>query len=973
MFSRLTPRGSEPGRPLPRRGPGRRRCGIGVPVPLLALLAFVVATALAPRPAAAQGYGQNKVQYATLDWSVIETPHLRLHYYAQEESLARHLAAFAESVCVEYDRRFRITKKPVPFLLYSAHQLFQQTNATPDFISEGVGGLTELIKGRVLLPHTGSWARLRWVTRHELTHAYQLEKVATVMHAHHKTQTYAPPLWFTEGFAEYCGTTWDADAEGLMRDAMTSGEAPPLTHSESITGTVLMYKEGQSFLTFLGARYGDARIFDLFDNWYRAEDFETLFKIVFGEPLADLDAQWYAAERRHYYPLAGTADPVSDVAQRLTPRAVYSLGPRVLPPAAPGDTALRFCYFSASESAIDLILNEPRPHGRRRDVKVLRGGTTPQFESFHLFENRPGVSPSGRIVVSSKRGASDAIYVVDPRRRRVERRLAFPTLVAISDPVLVPGDTACVFSAQDQGGRRDLYRARWGGRRVELDRLTDDDFDDLEPDLSPDGRWVAFASDRGDRGGSYSLFRLSLADGTIEMLSDPAHGDDRQPVYSPDGAWLAFRSTRGGISELWVRHAERDSTARRVTRLLGPVYDPDWLPGGKGLLFTGERAIHFYVYRLAFDPDTLAAEPETGGPRTPVLPTVATDAEPSRYQRRLSFDLATNTIGIDPGLSYAGGGGELALSDVLGNEQLDLLVANDSERFGSFWDGFEAGLTYVNRSQRLNWGLGLFRLTEVYDVDLDIVRRERRVGLLGLASYPFSRFTRVDVSVLVRYARDHLLRNGESENANLMSQYVALVTDNSRWTELGPSAGRRTYLSAGFTRDLSSGAGDFTSLLADVRQYALPFPHLAFAVRAQAQSSFGQDAQRYYLGGWASIRGYERRALSGTQTVLLQSEARFPLVRGLTLAVPALWTFPTIGGAVFLDGAWTWFTFADHPLTLGELLGNAATFQAGSTGVSFYIGGGYYPAFRWDYAWVTESFHRFSPRPRTQFSLAYNF
>ena len=71
------------------------------------LLALVLlAPILVPGGARAQSFGQNKVHYETLEWSVLETPHLRVHYYAQEESLARALTAFAESVAVEYDRRF---------------------------------------------------------------------------------------------------------------------------------------------------------------------------------------------------------------------------------------------------------------------------------------------------------------------------------------------------------------------------------------------------------------------------------------------------------------------------------------------------------------------------------------------------------------------------------------------------------------------------------------------------------------------------------------------------------------------------------------------------------------------------------------------------------------------------------------------------------------------------------------------------
>mgnify|MGYP001463873954 FL=1 len=54
--------------------------------------------ALATGTAEAKGFGKNKVQYDPLNWAVLETPHLRLHFYAEEESLARRIPAFAESV-----------------------------------------------------------------------------------------------------------------------------------------------------------------------------------------------------------------------------------------------------------------------------------------------------------------------------------------------------------------------------------------------------------------------------------------------------------------------------------------------------------------------------------------------------------------------------------------------------------------------------------------------------------------------------------------------------------------------------------------------------------------------------------------------------------------------------------------------------------------------------------------------------------
>ncbi len=921
---------------------------------LPALFLFIAVPA-----AQGQGFGKNKVQYESLDWSVLETPHLRLHYYAAEESLARRLAAFAESVCVVFDARFRMElKRPIPILLYSVHHLFQQTNATPGLISEGTGGLTELIKGRVLIPHTGSRARLEWVTRHELTHAYMLEKLARVMREHRRTQNYLPPLWFIEGLAEYCSTEWDADAEGLMRDAVLTGVARPLTRSDAITGTVLMYKEGQSFLLDLAERYGSEKVFDLMDNWYRAEDFETAFRIVFGVPLAEADETWFSMLQRRYYPAVVTTSRPADIAKPLTLRGRFNLGPRVLPSADPADTTTRFCHFAAGEAGVDLTLNEPDASGGRRSRRLLRGGQSPSFESFHLFRSRPDASISGRIVLSSKRGGRDALYIVDSGRGRVERRLDFPGLVAMNDPCLALGDSAVVFSAQDFSGRTDLYRASWPRDRVRLERLTTDDFDDLEPDVSPDGRWVAFASDRGSGGRGYALFRLSLETGAVEPLSHPAAGDDRQPVYSPDGRWLAFRSTRGGTSDLYLRPAEPSCEARRLTRLAGPAMDPDWLAGSRGLLFTAQQAVTFQTFRMSFDPDTLPVERET--PREPpaAIAEVIHEGAPQRYVRQLGLDLVQNGVAFDPAMGGAGGG-QVALSDVLGNEQLYLYLSNDSQRFGNFWDGFEGGVTYYNRARRLNYGLGLFRLTQLYDARLDQVRRERRIGVVGLAAYPFDKFMRLEGSVLLRHASDHRLQSGESQNVDLISNFLSLVYDNSRWGWLGPSMGSRFMLSAGFTRDLTSGAGDFGTLLAEARHYHPLLPGVVAASRFLGQSSVGRDAQRYYLGGPSSIRGYDRRSLWGLRTVLFQQEVRFPILQGMTLAVPSAWVFPTVNGAVFADAAWAW----DY----------GPPRQLGSAGLSFFIGGGYFPALRWDYAWLTDDFSRFSNQVHRRFSVGFNF
>lgn len=925
------------------------------------LIAAALAAAAVPT-ASAQSFGKNKVNYESLDWSVIETPHLRLHYYAQEESLARSLAALAESVCVEYDGRFRMKPKgKVPLLFYSTHHLFQQTNATPAMLSESVGGLTELIKGRVLVPHNGSWARLHWVTRHELAHWYMLEKIREVNRGHRRSMAWLPDLWFTEGFAEWLGTTWDADAEGLLRDMVLSRMAYPLTQSGPITGSVEMYKEGQSFLLWLEQKYGEKRIFDLLENVWRAEDFAGVFQLTFGRSLADADEEWFNGLEKRWFPEVATRARAREVARPWKQQSRFNLAPRALPFASAGDTAVRLCWFEITDGSVDLVLSEPKTDSTRRIRKLLRGGTSASFESFHLFQNRPSTSKSGLIALTAKRGGRDALYLVDPRSGDVTRRVEFPELVAIHDPSLAPDGQSVVFAAQGYDGHQDLYRASWRTGEVKLERLTKDAYDDVEPAISPDGKWIAWASDRGDLGGRYSLWRLSLDGGKPEEMSHPAAGDDRQPAWSPDGQWLAYRSTRGGSSDLWVRPSVPSYEARRVTKLQGVATDPDWLPDGKGVLFTAQEAVTFRTWSIYFDPDSLTAESEMDPAHKPALPAVADASTSLEYQRRLGFDLISNGVNLDPGFNGgAAGGGQVALSDLLGNEQFLLSISNDSDQFGNFWDGWEGGVTYINRSRRMNYGLGIFRLTRLYDPDFDVIRREKRLGLLGLVSYPFSPFTRIEGSIQVRHATNHLLRNGDSRTVDLVSNFVSFIHDDSRWWWDGPNGGTRLNLTAGFTRDMTSGRADYGTLLAEIRHHRRPIRQLVLASRFQALGSFGNDAQRAYLGGPSRLRIDERRVIAGQRMVNAQLEARFPLLRRMVLAIPAPWQLPTLNGAFFVDGAWAW--------------GQANQDKVADGGFALYLGGGVYPALRWNWVWRTNDFKTLTTKvPGTYFGIDFTY
>jgi dipeptidyl aminopeptidase/acylaminoacyl peptidase len=110
-----------------------------------------------------------------------------------------------------------------------------------------------------------------------------------------------------------------------------------------------------------------------------------------------------------------------------------------------------------------------------------------------------------------------------------------------------------------------------------------------DPQLSPDGKWVAYtvtASSLADNRGVSRVWLAEVTTGqTRELTAGP--GSDRQPRWSPDGRTLAFVSTRQSGAQLWILPIG-GGEARRITSLPDGVSDPVWLPDGKGLIVTSD-------------------------------------------------------------------------------------------------------------------------------------------------------------------------------------------------------------------------------------------------------------------------------------------------------------------------------------------------------------------------------------------------
>lgn len=109
------------------------------------------------------------------------------------------------------------------------------------------------------------------------------------------------------------------------------------------------------------------------------------------------------------------------------------------------------------------------------------------------------------------------------------------------DPVWAPDGASIVFTS-DREGSADLFRVKPDG--TDLERLTDDPAYDDQAAYSPDGTRLVFVSSR--QGGFARLWTMDLRTRRPKPLtSTSGKGGDFRPSWSPDGSWIAFASDRG--------------------------------------------------------------------------------------------------------------------------------------------------------------------------------------------------------------------------------------------------------------------------------------------------------------------------------------------------------------------------------------------------------------------------------------------
>lgn len=692
-------------------------------------------------PALSQYFnGPNKPGYKIFEYKVYNTPHFEIYHYFSSDSELNAMALDAEKWYQRHQLIFKDTfNEKNPIILYSDHADFQQTNAIMGNIGIGTGGVTEALKNRVILPIMESAAQTDHVLGHELVHAFQYK----LMLGEDSTQMRSIrniPLWMIEGMAEYLSIgSKDPNTAMWMRDAIINNDFPSL---DDLTRSYkyFPYRYGEAFWAFITGIYGDTIIKPLFDLTTKIGYDKALDSLTSYDEKS-FSATWKSSTKSFYYQfLKDTIErPVGKKILYAKNSGTVNIAPSLSPDG-------KYVIFLSEKDLFTFDLYMADAHTGKIIKKVSSTIRNNQIDDFNYLESGGSWSPDGKkfvFVIFSK--GKNKLLVIDTKKTKNSEEIDIDGLDALSNPAWSPDGKSIIVTAL-KNGVTDIYEYNIQGKSVV--NLTSDNFCNMIPSWSTDGKQIAFSTDRPsplEKDTSYGGYRLAILNKETKkttVLPVFPGADNLNPQFSPDNKYLYFLSDADGFRNLYKYDLDSAKVYRLTNIITGISGITEFTPA-----FTIDRTYGNIIYThyfksqynlfLATDtsfkptemaPDSVNFEagnlppfkrvsvniinPNIEGKN--VFPKAPVDSFKNvPYRSKFTLDYIGGTSAGIAVNSYYGtgmaGSVDMLFGDMVGNYQLYSSLAIN----GQVQD-FAGSAAFINNKKKIDWGVALSHIPYKY-------------------------------------------------------------------------------------------------------------------------------------------------------------------------------------------------------------------------------------------------------------------
>ncbi|MGE0361004.1 MAG: hypothetical protein AB7H93_13690 [Vicinamibacterales bacterium] len=697
--------------------------------------ALILAVVAAATPAFAQTqfapyYGKNAIRYDHFRWQTYQTDHFEIYFYDEIEPHLERMASYAESAYqhISSELKHDLAGK-VPLILFQTSSEFYQQNVIPGAAQEGVGAFAEPSRYRILMPMDEPPDLLYRLMVHELTHIFQFDIIPTSLIRN------TTPLWVNEGMSDYMTGVWKPLDIMMVRDAAIADVIPKMSQLQgygNLGNLRGIYNLGHAAFEFMEAKWGKEGVrqfvFALRKSIIGGGD--DAYQEAFQLSAEEWDTEFDRYLKERFKPFRDKERP-ADYGRNLAPNPdktryaqAYSIEP------SPSGDLMAAMTGNGGDRELDIVLLSTK------DGQVIRN-LTPGFDQSRGFEYiiQPGGrwisvpwmswSPAGDRLAFFVRTEKDRSLVVeDVITRRIVERVELNDVDAPESPDISPDGRKVAFSAM-RGGVTDVFVLDLDSRAIT--NVTKDGFADYAPTWTPDGR-ALIVSTRVS--GNEKLFRVELADGKRTQLTFGTH--DEGGAQFLDDNTLVFASTavdpnetvdpevakNGAIYNIWTLDLTSGALAR-YTDAVGGNHSPVVLKGGTDAgariafvsYYKGDYGVHVLDRR---EPIGKATTEDFGAPgpivdfQAPLTHTMVS----SNVKRKGKFEklYLEGRPPVNVGLTSGGdflGGTAVAFTDVLGDQQFTLFATSISQ-YRSF-----SG-SYINLERRFQYAVQGFTQTQFF-------------------------------------------------------------------------------------------------------------------------------------------------------------------------------------------------------------------------------------------------------------------
>jgi len=675
-------------------------------------------------------FGKNRIRYNDFKWNIYKTDHFEIYYYPEIEKQLERVTSYAESAYqqVSSDLKHDLAFK-VPLVLYKTSSEFQQQNIEPGELPEGVLAFAEPYRDRMVLPIDEPSDALYRLITHELTHIFEFDIIPRSL-LHRQL-----PLWVDEGLSDYMTGYWQPFDLMTVRDAAIADIIPPMSDFEGVqfADGRLPYNLGHAAFEFIESRWGKEGLRQFLFALRKAVigGGESAYEEAFRLKPEEFDEQFDKYLKDRFKPFRDKERP-QDYGRDLAPKrgkTQYTVVVSIEP--SPSGDLMAVAAGNRKEQELDIVLMSTK------DGKVIRNLTS-GFNQSHGYEYiaTPGGfrnnavswmswAPAGdRIAYFARTEKNKSLIMQNVVTKKIETRIELKSVDGPESPDVSPDGREVAFSAM-RGAIADIFIINLDTK--EIRNITNDTFGDYAPTYSPDGKSIIYLARVS---GNDKLFRVDLASGEKKQITFGTHDDGG--VQFVDNDTIVFPSTatdpnqpidpevarNGNIYNIWTLNLKTNELKQYTDSLTGnvsPIVLRDQKPEKIAFVtyYKGEYGIHTLPRQEALHTvamsDFGSAE---AGPPIDFTPPQTHTLVPSNIHKKGTFEklFLEGRPPVALGVTSGGdvfGGTEVTFSDVLGDKQFSLFASSVSQYR-------TMNFSYVNLSRRLQYAVQAYSQTQFY-------------------------------------------------------------------------------------------------------------------------------------------------------------------------------------------------------------------------------------------------------------------